>query len=74
MIQGAMNTMDTTTKGDCSLRPFPQEPPAAMTLEAYWTQYRNRMISHSGSCVFVSGNKLDASGNVVDAGGVFEEF
>lgn len=74
VIQGAMNSLGYNDEGRLQLRPFPQEPPSGMTLDAYWTQYRKRMISHSGSCVFVSGNKRDANGDIVDASGVFEEF
>ena len=57
------------------LRPFPQQPPAGMTLKDFWTKYRKEMLEKEGVCVFVSGNKLNAAtGSVEDANGVFEEF
>jgi hypothetical protein len=57
------------------LRPFPQTPPTGMSLKQFWTKYRTDMLSKAGTCVYISGNKLDsATSAVVDAGGVIEEF
>ena len=57
------------------LRPFPQTPPTGMSLMEFWTKYRTDMLSKAGSCVYISGNKLDSTtGTFVEAGGVIEEF
>jgi hypothetical protein len=57
------------------LRPFPQTPPAGMTIPQFWTKYRTEMLSMAGACIFVCGNKRDnSSGTIVEANGVLEEF
>jgi hypothetical protein len=55
------------------LRPFPQRPPTGMTVPAFRTKYRKEMLSKTGSCIFIAGNKI-VSGKVVEADGVVEEF
>lgn len=79
VIVGAMESLYAKHYHDASnrlfLRPFPQQPPAGMTLKDFWTKYRKEMMAKAGVCIFVSGNKLNAAtGNVEDANGVFEEF
>lgn len=57
------------------LRPFPQQPPSGVSLKDFWTKYRTDMLLKAGTCVYISGNKLDdATGTIVEAGGVIEEF
>jgi hypothetical protein len=55
------------------LRPFPQEPPAGLSRKAFWTKYREDMISRAGFAVFLCGNKLEG-GETVVADGVLEEW
>lgn len=74
VIQGAMQSLGQNDEHRLQLRPFPQSPPPGLSLSDYWTKYRKRMVSHAGSCVFISGNKYDASGGIVEAAGVIEEF
>lgn len=79
VIVGAMESLYANHYHDASsrlfLRPFPQQPPAGMTLSDFWTKYRKEMVAKAGICIFVSGNKPDGTtGNVVDADGVIEEF
>jgi hypothetical protein len=51
------------------LRPFPQGADA----QKQWENYRQEMIAHAGTAVFIFGNKVQA-GSVVPAGGVRREF
>ena len=51
------------------LRPFPQGADA----QKQWEAYRQEMIAHAGTAVFIFGNKLEA-GSVVPANGVRREF
>jgi hypothetical protein len=51
------------------LRPFPQGPDA----QKQWEGYRQEMIAHAGTAVFIFGNRPEA-GSVVPAGGVRREF
>jgi len=79
VVIGAMESLYAKHYYDASnrlfLRPFPQQPPAGMSIKEFWTKYRCEMIAKAGVCVFVAGNKLDsATGNIVEANGVMEEF
>lgn len=55
------------------LRPFPQEPPEGLSREAFWTKYREDMISRAGFAVFLCGNKL-VDGDAAVASGVLKEW
>jgi hypothetical protein len=69
-IVGAMKELGTNDEDRLVLRPFPQNQRAA-----YWTDYRTKLISKSGFCVFLCGNKRDKkSKKIVQADGVIEEF
>lgn len=79
VVIGAMESLYARHYYDASyrlfLRPFPQQPPAGMSIKEFWTKYRNDMLAKAGVCVFISGNKLEAAtGNVIEANGVIEEF
>lgn len=57
------------------IRPFPQDKPAGTNLSAFWSKYREDMISKAGFVIFVSGNKWDeVSRRTVTADGVLEEW
>ena len=73
VIQGAMNTLGENDDRRLQLWPFPQSPPPGRSLADFWTEYRERMISRAGSCIFISGNK-DDKGKNVNAPGVRQEF
>ena len=73
IILGSMEVLGHNDEHRLHLRPFPQQAPAGVNLQDFWKEYRERMISRAGTCIFVSGNKLD-SGNVVPANGVKSEF
>lgn len=75
VIVGAMDALQRNDEDRLILRPFPQKPPPGETLAAYWTKYREEMISKAGTCVFLCGNKKDpTNGKIVEAEGVIEEF
>ena len=73
IILGAMKVLGRNDEHRLHLRPFPQQAPAGVSLPDFKNEYRERMISRAGACVFISGNKLD-NGNVVPAKGVKSEF
>jgi hypothetical protein len=78
-IVGSLEALNTENKSDIDermrLRPFPQRPPHGMTLEQFWTKYRQDMLSNVGCAIFLCGNKLDRNtGQTVIANGVVEEF
>lgn len=56
-----------------SLHPFPQVSDGEMNLKEMWFTYRQSIISESGICIFLFGNKL-VNGEVVIADGMKEEF
>lgn len=56
-----------------SLHPFPQVSDGNMTLKEMWTKNRNSIISDSGICVFLFGNKIK-NDSVIIADGMLEEF
>ena len=56
-----------------SLYPFPQIEGGEKSLKERWTENRNVMISNSGICIFMFGNKVKNGKNVI-ADGMLEEF
>ncbi len=56
-----------------SLHPFPQIAPQNKTLPEQWTEYRENIISESGICIFIFGNK-EQDGEIVSAHGMMEEY
>lgn len=56
-----------------SLYPFPQIEEENKSLKERKTKYRNTIISNSGICIFVFGNKIK-NGKTVKADGMLEEF
>lgn len=56
-----------------SLYPFPQVSNGSRPLKEMWSNYRHNIISDSGICVFLFGNKIE-NGEVVLASGMLEEF
>lgn len=56
-----------------SLYPFPQIEGGEKSLTERWTENRNMMISNSGICIFMFGNKVENGENVI-ADGMLEEF
>lgn len=55
------------------LFPFPQNANGEKSLKECWTENREQMISESGVCIFLFGNKL-VDGKVELASGMMEEF
>lgn len=55
------------------LYPFPQVKNGKKSLKELWSEYRKNIISESGICIFLFGNKLK-DGNLVIAEGMKEEF
>ena len=55
------------------LFPFPQNDNGKKSLKERWTENREQMISESGVCIFLFGNKL-VDGKVELASGMMEEF
>lgn len=79
VVIGALESLYQHNYYDASdrlfLRPFPQQPPAGMTIPQFWTRYRTDMLARAGASIFICGNKRDATtGLVVEADGVIEEF
>lgn len=80
VINGALQAIDDSDHRslDDNLRLFPF--PMADTNErddeirAHWTEYRKKIISESGICLFLFGNKKTADGKTVIADGMMEEF
>lgn len=77
IITGAMEEIYTgrSNRIDDSLtiRPFPRAHPDLATTKRLWEECRQGLISKSGICLFLFGNK-DAGGNVELAAGVRREF
>lgn len=55
------------------LYPFPHFSNEGTPLAKRWTDYREKIISEAGICIFLFGNKIEGD-SVVIAGGVLEEF
>lgn len=55
------------------LNPFPQVSDGEISLKDMWSKYRQSIISESGICIFLFGNKL-VDNKVVIADGMKEEF
>lgn len=55
------------------LRPFPQQNSGETDIQKLWHTYRTDMLSRTGICIIVFGNKVE-DGSVVEAGGVIKEF
>ncbi|WP_279282045.1 SIR2 family protein [Enterococcus gallinarum] len=77
IINGALDEIYKTkfkhVSEHLSLYPFPQVSDGTRTLKEMWTHYRKSIISESGICIFLFGNKLK-DGKVVIADGMKEEF
>lgn len=77
IINGALDEIYRTKYRHVSehlgLFPFPQNVNGEKLLTERWTENRERMISESGICIFIFGNKTD-NGEVVSASGMMEEF
>ena len=72
VIYGAMQSLRRNDDERLQLWPFPQEVPAGTDRAAFWTSYRERMISNAGVCIVLAGNK-DVGGTIQPATGVREE-
>lgn len=77
IINGALDQIYKTKyrHGDehLGLFPFPQNDNGKKSLKERWTENREQMISESGVCIFLFGNKL-VDGKVELASGMMEEF
>ena len=77
VINGALDEIYKTKYRHVSehlgLFPFPQNINGEKPLDERWTENRERMISESGICIFIFGNKL-VDGEIVPAPGMMEEF
>lgn len=79
VILGAMEALyetdDPSPAERTLLRPFPQIPPAKMTIPEFHKRYREEMVSNARFAIFLAGNKLDpATKKTVVANGVVQEF
>ena len=72
VIVGAMQSLPRNDDERLQLWPFPQSVPEGVDRALFWRGYRERMISNSGVCLVLGGNKAE-DGRVVPAGGVREE-
>jgi hypothetical protein len=72
IIFGAMHELPRNDDERIQMWPFPQNAPKGTDLPAFQRKYREGMISNSGACIVLSGNKLGAGG-VVLAEGVRQE-
>lgn len=77
VINGALDQIYKTKYRHVSehlgLFPFPQNDNGEKPLKERWTENREQMISESGVCIFLFGNKL-VDGKVELASGMMEEF
>lgn len=77
IINGALNEIYKSKfkhiNEHLSLYPFPQVSDGEISLKEMWSKYRQIIISESGICIFLFGNKL-VDDNVVIADGMKEEF
>ena len=77
VINGALDEIYKTKYRHVSehlgLFPFPQNDNGKKSLKERWTENREQMISESGVCIFLFGNKL-VDGKVEIASGMMEEF
>lgn len=55
------------------LRPFPQTQSGQRPLKELWTEYRQTMLDHAGTAIFLFGNKL-VDGQLSESSGMREEF
>jgi hypothetical protein len=72
VIIGAIQSLGRNDDERLQLWPFPQFVPAGVDRTTFWKQYREHMISNSGVCIVLAGNKIE-SGTVVPANGVRQE-
>lgn len=77
IINGALETIyENKFKNSndyLSLHPFPQVTPENKTLPEQWEKYRKNIISESGICIFIFGNKEENS-QIVNANGMIQEY
>lgn len=77
IVNGALDEIYETKYRHVSeylgLFPFPQHDDGKKSLAERWTENRVQMISESGICIFIFGNKT-VDGEVVNASGMMEEF
>lgn len=71
VIAGAMRALPRNDGERLQLWPFPQR--VTGDREAFWRDYRTRMMSHAGVCIVLSGNKKNDVGDVMPAEGVRKE-
>lgn len=80
VINGALQAIDDSDHrsldDNLSLFPFPMVNTNEEKEEraARWTKYRKKIISESGICIFLFGNKKTTDGKTVLADGMEEEF
>lgn len=80
VINGALQAIDDSDHrsldDNLSLFPFPMADTNERTdeIRARWAKYRNKIISESGICLFLFGNKKTIDGKTVLADGMMEEF
>lgn len=80
VINGALQAIDDfdhrSLDDNLSLFPFPMADTNERTdeIKERWTKYRNEIISESGICLFLFGNKKTSDGKTVPANGMTEEF
>ncbi|MEL0537322.1 SIR2 family protein [Staphylococcus debuckii] len=77
IINGALSEIFDNRFGHTNeylkLYPFPQSHSDSQKLKVLWSRYREMMISKSGICIFMFGNKTE-NGKCTNANGMFEEF
>ena len=68
-----MNNQNMSIEKFLDLRPFPYQDAPSIKLNELKTKYRKGMISKSGVCIFLFGNKKNKN-TLVDSDGMWEEF
>jgi hypothetical protein len=77
VINGALDEIYTNKykhiNEHLNLYPFPQIEIGQKTMKERWTDNRYNMISDSGICIFIFGNKIEDE-KIINANGMIEEF
>ena len=77
LISGALDQIYMNQKkllhDELLLRPFPQSTTGTTSLPDLWSKYRNDMLAHSGTALFLYGNKM-LDGTLKLSNGMMEEY
>lgn len=73
LMLGAMDELKRNDDDRLQLWPFPRDLPDGPEKQERYRALRKKMISNSGVCIVVAGNKSDASGKIIISPGAREE-